>query len=239
MEANHRRSRVPRTVGGRLARCERSHEKAWVGLAALPFRLGHDAPASAPAVAGRPSEVLEPSGRLAALDDIVFGQGEFIVDLGDKAGVPGQTEEVVDPVLFAPSHQSRAAEAACAASGTLGARPPWASRNSGQGRHDRIVPKLVVIVEVLVTEHNSEHPLANQRRHLMLDQLPLAPVPEAGRQASNQTDRPICRPQQKRPASEVTAPPLKAANTCRPSTCANSNCSDLHSVASRASVMLI
>ena len=44
-----------------------------------------------------------------------------------------------------------------------------------QHRHHRIVAQLVVVVEVLVAERDPEHPLADQRRHLMLDQLRTPP----------------------------------------------------------------
>ena len=39
-----------------------------------------------------------------------------------------------------------------------------------QHRHHRIVAQLVVVVEILIAERDPEHPLAHQRRHLMLDQ---------------------------------------------------------------------
>ena len=35
----------------------------------------------------------------------------------------------------------------------------------------RIVAQLVVVVEILIAERNPEHPLADQRHHLMFDQL--------------------------------------------------------------------
>lgn len=44
---------------------ERGHNKAWIGLALRPLRLGNDAPFPAPAVARAPVEVLEPPCRAA------------------------------------------------------------------------------------------------------------------------------------------------------------------------------
>jgi hypothetical protein len=40
-----------------------------------------------------------------------------------------------------------------------------------QNRHHRIVAQLVVVVEILITERDREHPLADQRRDLVLDQI--------------------------------------------------------------------
>ena len=42
---------------------------------------------------------------------------------------------------------------------------------AGQHRHHRIVAQFVVIVEVLIAKRNPEYPLADQRHHLMLDQI--------------------------------------------------------------------
>jgi hypothetical protein len=58
-------------------------------------------------------------------------------------------------------------------------QPPLVS----QHRHDRIVPQLVVVVEVLVTEHNANHPLPHQRLDRVLNQLRLASIAEAGGEA--------------------------------------------------------
>ena len=50
---------------------------------------------------------------------------------------------------------------------------------AGQHRHDRVVPQLVMIIQILVTQRNPEHPLPDQRTNLMLDQLRRARVLEA------------------------------------------------------------
>ena len=50
-----------------------------------------------------------------------------------------------------------------------------------QRRQHRIMAQLVVIVEILIAKRNPEHPLADQRHHLVLDQMPGARVMKAGR----------------------------------------------------------
>ena len=64
-----------------------------------------------------------------------------------------------------------------------------------QNRHHRIVAKLVVVVEILVAERDREHPLTDQRRHLVLDIFGAALVVKASRKSSHQIDRPIGRSQ--------------------------------------------
>jgi len=51
---------------------------------------------------------------------------------------------------------------------------------AGQDRHHRIVPQLVMVVQIFVAQRNAEHPLANQRADLVFDQLCAAVVREAG-----------------------------------------------------------
>jgi hypothetical protein len=48
-----------------------------------------------------------------------------------------------------------------------------------------------MIVEVLITQRDGKHPLADQRLDLMLDQLGAPAVMEAGGEALHQADRPI------------------------------------------------
>ena len=69
---------------------------------------------------------------------------------------------------------------------------------AGQDRHQGIVAQVVVVVEVLVAERQPEDPLANERRHAVLDQLGLAPVIEARREPLHQLDCPVGRAQQQR-----------------------------------------
>jgi hypothetical protein len=61
---------------------------------------------------------------------------------------------------------------------------------AGEDRHHRVMAELIVIVEVLIAERQSEHALADQRLDLVLDQLLAARVAEAGRKPIDETDRP-------------------------------------------------
>jgi hypothetical protein len=67
---------------------------------------------------------------------------------------------------------------------------------AGQNRHHRIVSKRVVIVQILIPQSDPEHPLADQRLDLMLDQFRHPDIPKAQREPINQTNRPIRRPKQ-------------------------------------------
>ena len=67
-----------------------------------------------------------------------------------------------------------------------------------QHRHQRIVAQLVVVVEILVTERDPEHPLADQRRDLVLDQVRASLVVKARRKPIDQSDRTIRRAQKQR-----------------------------------------
>ena len=69
---------------------------------------------------------------------------------------------------------------------------------AGQHRHHRIMAQLVVIVEVLIAERDPEHPLADQRRDLVLDQFRAPLVVKARRKPIHQSDRTIRRSQQQR-----------------------------------------
>src|SRR4029077_19402991 len=93
-----------------LAR-QRGDDKAWVGLALGPFRLGHDPALATPAVARAPGKVLEATGRLAGFLALLGSLGEFALDLFDQAAVLGQAEQKVDAVGLAPSHQPVASKA--------------------------------------------------------------------------------------------------------------------------------
>ena len=99
-----------------------------------------------------------------------------------------------------------------------------------QHRHHRIVAQFVVIVEILIAERDPEHPLADQRHHLMLDQLRAPLVVKARGEPIHHPDRPIRRAQQQRPGIRGDRPASNAATTSRPSTGANPNKSRLHSV---------
>ena len=69
---------------------------------------------------------------------------------------------------------------------------------AGEDRHPRVMAELIVIVEVLIAERQSEHPLADQGLDLVLDQLLAAGVPKAGGKPIDDTDRPVGRAKQHR-----------------------------------------
>jgi len=81
---------------------------------------------------------------------------------------------------------------------------------AGEDRHHRVVAKLVVIDQVLVAQRQSEHAPADQRLHLMLDQLLAAHVAETGSKAINEPDRPVRRPQQQRAGVRSDASAVKS-----------------------------
>jgi hypothetical protein len=67
-----------------------------------------------------------------------------------------------------------------------------------QYRHDRVFAQLVMVVEILVTERDSEHPLADQRHDLVLDKLLLSHIAKAGGEPTHQVHRAIRCPQEQR-----------------------------------------
>ena len=69
---------------------------------------------------------------------------------------------------------------------------------AGQHRHRRIMAQLVMVVEILVSERDAEHALANERRHGVLDQVRAAGIHKAGCKAPNQADDAVGRPKQQR-----------------------------------------
>ena len=62
-----------------------------------------------------------------------------------------------------------------------------------QYRHHRIVPQFVVVVEILVAERDSEHPLTDQGHNLMLDIFRTPFVVKAQRKPVHHSDRSIGR----------------------------------------------
>src|SRR4051794_6357622 len=98
-------SRPPRRDAARhLSWLQRGHDEARVGLALGPFRLGDHAPRSAPALPGRPAQVLEAPRRLAHPSGLLLGLDQLDRDLLDEAIIAGEPEHVVDTVLLAPGH---------------------------------------------------------------------------------------------------------------------------------------
>src|SRR5947207_10426835 len=77
-----------------------------------------------------------------------------------------------------------------------------------QYRHHRVMAQLVVVVDILIAKGNPEHPLPHQSRDLVLDQILLSHIVKARRKSTDHSDRAISL---RAPASEVIAPPSKAA----------------------------
>jgi hypothetical protein len=81
---------------------------------------------------------------------------------------------------------------------------------AGEDRHHRVVAELIVVDQVLIAERQSDHPLADQRLDLVLNQLWAARVTEAGREAIDEADRPVRRPKQQRPGVRSDASPVES-----------------------------
>jgi len=67
---------------------------------------------------------------------------------------------------------------------------------AGQHRQDRVVPQLVVVVEILVAERQPEDPLADQRLDRMLDRLRYPRIAEASGELPDDPGRPARLPKQ-------------------------------------------
>src|SRR5215470_16431482 len=93
---------------------QRGDDKARIGRASGPFRLGHNAALAAPAVARRPLGFLEPASGLAAGFAVFLGRGE----LAGETLVLGQAKQEIDAIRLAPTHQRLAGKP------RIGAPPP-------------------------------------------------------------------------------------------------------------------
>jgi len=76
-------------------------------------------------------------------------------------------------------------------------RPPR-RKLASQHRHDGIATQLVVVVDVLVAQRNSNHPLPHQRRHTVLDQVLVTLVDKAFGKTTDYSNLAVRRPQQQR-----------------------------------------
>src|SRR5580693_6397416 len=89
---------------------QRGDDKARIGFAASPFRLGDDPPFAAPALARLPDEVTEAPRRFASALAVLLRRGEFGLDLSDEPTVLGQAKQEIDAVGLAPRHQRLASK---------------------------------------------------------------------------------------------------------------------------------
>ena len=87
--------------------------------------------------------------------------------------------------------------------------------------HHRIVAQLVVVIEILITERDPKHPLPQQGRNLMLDQMWPTGVVKARGKPLRQLDRMIRRPQKQRARIRADRPAVEcyhnvaAFNDCK------------------------
>ena len=88
----------------------------------------------------------------------------------------------------------------------------------------------VVVVQILVAQHNAKDPLPYQRLYRVLDQLRPPMIPEAGGKALHQPDRPIRRPQQQTASVRRDGSTIKGRLNRAPVDSANPNRSTLHCV---------
>src|SRR5262245_30384865 len=91
---------------------QRSDEKARVGAAAGPFGFRDNPPLAAPAVQGRPREVLEAARWPVGPFAVMARRFQLGGDRGAEAHIAGQAEQVIDPIQLAPAHQPLAGKAA-------------------------------------------------------------------------------------------------------------------------------
>ena len=172
----------------------------------------------------------------------IVGRIEVEHDLLRRLGV-GVEKQVDEAAARSTAARARSADSGrsppCRAPAGSACSCRRAARNAHVGleppehhAHDRIVPQLVVIDQVLVAESDAEHPLAQQRRACR-ERLrsPARPSVKHRGEPLDQPDRPIRRrPSSNAPAFDVIAPPSKSATTRRPSTGAKPIAFALHSV---------
>ena len=70
---------------------------------------------------------------------------------------------------------------------------------AAQHRHDRVVPQLVVVDQILIAQRNPEHPLTHQARHFVYDQVSRTVIGEAAGKALDHSDLLIGGAEQHRP----------------------------------------
>ena len=102
-----------------------SHDEAGVEAARTRQPLRDHPPRPAPRRSGPVTEVAEPPRRRAGRDAAAARLAQLSADALRQAGVAGQAEQVVDPIVFAP--RPVAAKAAVAANDDFGLRPTLAN----------------------------------------------------------------------------------------------------------------
>ena len=103
-------------------------------------------------------------------------------------------------------------------------RAPAVPRLEPAERHPehRVVAQPVVVDQVLVAERDPEHPLPDQRRHLVDHPFRRPTVGEASREALDEPDRPVGRPEQQPAGVRGDRTPIEirhhraAIDACKP-----------------------
>ena len=103
--------------------------------------------------------------------------------VGDPAVAIDSGDTVLEPVERALAGKRRAA-------------PVSRLQSAEHHPEHRVVAQPVVVDQVLVAERDPEHPLPDQRRHLVHHPLRRPAVGEAGREALDQPDSPVGCPEQ-------------------------------------------
>jgi hypothetical protein len=70
---------------------------------------------------------------------------------------------------------------------------------AGQHRQGRVLAQFIVVVEVLISQRQTEDTLAHQRLQSVLDQARVAAIDEAAGEPPHQLKTPVHLPQQQRP----------------------------------------
>lgn len=105
---------------------------------------------------------------------------------------------VADPAIFGRLGPAQLKPVQCRLAGQRCTIAALSFELADQCRHHRIVAQLVVVVQILIAKRDPEDPLANQRAHLMLNQVLTAMIGEAAGKTAQQPNRPIGRSQKQR-----------------------------------------
>ena len=108
----------------------------------------------------------------------------------DLGAVPG------DPVIAGRLYAAPLEPVECALAGQRSTILATGREFAGQHRHCRVVAQLVVIDQILVAQRQGKDPLPDQRSDRVLDQIRRPAVGETIGKPIDQTNRPVCCPQQ-------------------------------------------
>jgi hypothetical protein len=134
-------------------------------------------------------------GRIQIEDDLL---GRGLVRLEEEADEQALDRRRIMPdlVITARSQRRMLEPVERALAGQRGTVLAFGLELAGERREHRVVPELVVVDQILVTECDAEHALRHHRRDRVLDLRLRALVEETRREPSRQADRPIGRAEQ-------------------------------------------